>query len=61
IYTWLADLLGKANMTKSAPLVAEARSLVQPLSDTWSEAYQSLITTPAAAPAVSGGGLDISG
>ncbi|MDZ7678957.1 MAG: flagellar export chaperone FliS [Acidimicrobiales bacterium] len=61
LYTWLADLLGRANITKSASLVAEARSLVQPLRDTWAEAYQSLSAASAGAPAASAGGLDLSG
>ena len=61
LYTWIADLLGRANVTKSAPLVAEARSLIQPLRDTWAEAYQSLSTASTAAPVAPGGSLDISG
>ena len=61
LYTWIADLLGRANMTKSAPLVAEARSLIQPLRDTWAEAYQSLSTTSTPGPITPGGSLDISG
>lgn len=63
LYTWLADLLARANMTKSAPLVAEARSLVQPMRDTWDEAYREVSAKPlvAAVSAASTGGLDVSG
>ena len=64
LYTWLADLLARANMKKSTALVTEARSLVAPLRDTWAEAYQALQVAPA--PVVSTasahpGGLDVAG
>lgn len=58
LYTYLADLLGRANVSKSMALVLEARSVVAPLRDTWAEAYAA--TTEAAA-AVTGGGLDVAG
>src|SRR5690606_34603541 len=38
IYTCLAGLLARANVSRSTVLVIEARSLVAPLRDTWSEA-----------------------
>jgi len=60
LYTWLAELLGRANMKKSAALVDEARSLVAPLRDTWAEAYQSLAANTSVATATTGG-LDVSG
>ncbi len=60
LYTWLAELLGRANMKKSAALVDEARSLVAPLRDTWAEAYRSLAANPSVATATTGG-LDVSG
>jgi flagellar secretion chaperone FliS len=60
LYTWLADLLARANVHKSIELVAEARSLVAPLRDTWAEAYELLPTTQSVA-AVPAGGLDVAG
>ena len=62
LYTWLGELLARSNMAKSADLVAEARSLVQPLRDTWAEACQALATaSPVSAVSASAGGLDVSG
>lgn len=61
LYTYLADLLARANMTKSAPLVAEARKLVDPLRDTWAEAAQSLASAPVAAVNPRAGSLDVAG
>ena len=60
LYTWLGELLSRANMAKSAPLVAEARSLVQPLRDTWDEAYRAISSKPVGATAPAGG-LDVAG
>ena len=65
IYTFLADLLGRANMAKSLALVAEARSVVLPLRDMWGEAYEA--STLAAGSgvgngvAVAAGALDVAG
>ncbi len=62
IYTYLADLLGRANMAKSTALVIEARSVVAPLRDTWSEAYAAASEAHALAGAArAGGGLDVAG
>jgi flagellar secretion chaperone FliS len=61
LYIYLADLLARANMTKSAPLVAEARKLIQPLRDTWAEAAQALASTPSSAVNPSAGSLDVAG
>jgi flagellar protein FliS len=66
LYTYLADLLGRANMAKSSALVAEARSVVAPLRDTWADAYAATtaVASPFAAVAVAApaaGGLDVSG
>jgi flagellar protein FliS len=72
LYTYLADLLGRANMAKSAALVAEARAVVAPLRDTWADAYAALTTVAAsplataaaggiAAAGVGAGGLDVAG
>jgi flagellar secretion chaperone FliS len=62
LYTWLGDLLARANMAKSGALVGEARSLVQPLRDTWAEACQAVATaSPVSAVGASVGGLDVSG
>lgn len=61
LYAYVADLLGRANMGKSAELVAEARSVIAPLRDTWAEAYT---VTSAAAPVaavIGDGGLDVAG
>lgn len=61
LYAYLADVLARANIAKSPGLVAEARSVVAPLRDTWDEAC-----TAMSAPQVSGsmapaGGLDVAG
>jgi len=58
IYTFLADLLGRANMAKSLPLVAEARSVIAPLRDTWAEAHAA--ATESAVPQVAGS-VDVAG
>jgi flagellar protein FliS len=60
LYTWLADLLGQANMKKSLALVDEARSVIAPLRDTWAEAYQAVASNPAVTAAAPGG-LDVAG
>jgi flagellar secretion chaperone FliS len=59
IYTFLADLLARANIAKSLPLVVEARSVIAPLRDTWAEAY--VAATESAAPARVAGGVDVAG
>ncbi len=62
LYIWLGELLAQANVKKSTALVDEARSLVQPMRDTWDEAYQALTAASVPAPAgVGAGGLDVSG
>lgn len=68
LYVWLGELLAQANVKKSTALVDEARSLVQPMRDTWDEAYQALasasVCVGAAAfgdGALGTGGLDVSG
>lgn len=62
LYVYLADLLSRANIAKSAPLVAEARSVVAPLRDTWDEAYKTMVPGPVAAASAAGaGGLDVAG
>ncbi|MFZ4583705.1 MAG: flagellar export chaperone FliS [Acidimicrobiia bacterium] len=38
VYSYVETQLVTANMTKSAALVAECRSLIEPLRDTWHEA-----------------------
>ncbi len=60
VYTWLADLLCRANMKKSVPLVQEARTIVAPLRDTWAEACRALQANPHAGAATAGG-LDVAG
>ena len=72
IYTFLADLLGRANMAKSVSLVLEARSVVTPLRDTWAEAYTTSVQVGPETVAVGGtygashsapvaGALDVAG
>lgn len=61
LYTWLADLLGRANIGKDLSLIAEARSLIEPLRDTWDEAYKVVSALPVPATAGPEGGLDVSG
>lgn len=67
LYTYIAELLGRANMAKSVALVAEARSVIAPLRDTWADAYaatSAAAASPFAAAAVgatAAGGLDVSG
>lgn len=63
IYTYLADLLARANVAKSTALVIEARSVVAPLRDTWSEAYTAANEAHVLATAThaAGGGLDVAG
>ncbi|QGG94638.1 flagellar export chaperone FliS [Actinomarinicola tropica] len=62
LYAYLAELLGRANMAKSAALVAEARSVIAPLRDTWAEAYASTAAAaPVAAASRPAGGLDVAG
>lgn len=60
LYTYLADVLARANIAKSAELVAEARSIVTPLRDVWAEAYAATAATSSAA-VVGTGGLDVAG
>lgn len=68
LYTWLAETLAQANMKKDAALVAEARSVVQPLCDTWSEAARTAGAGTTVAPggiapptSIAAGGLDVAG
>lgn len=63
LYTFLAELLARANIAKSTTLVLEARSVVAPLRDTWSEAYAAASETQALAGAAraAAGGLDVAG
>ncbi|MGY6499382.1 MAG: flagellar export chaperone FliS [Acidimicrobiales bacterium] len=63
LYTYLADVLARANMAKSVALVEEARSVIAPLRDTWDEAYRSMTVAPLAdvGAAPSGRGLDVAG
>jgi flagellar secretion chaperone FliS len=63
IYAYLADILGRANIAKSADLVAEARSVIAPMRDTWAEACTaaSAAAVPATAAVVGDGSLDVAG
>ncbi|MBK5224001.1 MAG: flagellar export chaperone FliS [Acidimicrobiia bacterium] len=59
LYTYLADVLARANISKSTNLVAEARSLVAPMRDTWAEAHA--ITAAPVAVSSAAGGIDVAG
>lgn len=61
IYAYLADLLGRANMSKSVVLVAEARSVIAPMRDTWAEAYAVTSAAGPVAAVVGTGSLDVAG
>jgi len=51
LYVFIAEVLGRANITKSIALVAEARSIISPMRDTWSDAYTAVTTTSTASSA----------